>query len=87
MEVCLPLAGEVKPPEGVEFKQLQGGKAVSVMMEGSQCDFPAILKGYDAAYDWIRANGYKESGAPLEVWLSKPGEQDRMEILWLFNEA
>ena len=67
--------------------ELPGGHVASVVMHGDQCEFPAILQGYDAVYDWIRVNGYEPNGAAREIWHSSPGPDARMEIAVPFATA
>ena len=85
IEICQPFNGNVTGKGGVTVKELAGGKAASVTMIGSQCDFPEILSGYDAAADWIQKNGYEMVDSPREVWHTGPGAEARMEIVWLFK--
>ena len=85
LEICLPVTGQVKGKDDVQVKELQGGDAACVMMLGAQTDFPAILGAYDAAADWINKNGYAMAEPPREVWHSAPGEEAKMEIVWLFK--
>lgn len=85
IEICLPVNGQVKVKGDVQVKQLQGGDAACVMTLGAQTDFPAILGAYDAAADWIQKNGYSMAEPPREIWHSAPGEDAKMEIVWLFK--
>jgi DNA-binding transcriptional MerR regulator len=85
IEICLPVNGQVKGTGDVQVKQLQGGDAACVMTVGAQTDFPSILGAYDAAADWIQKNGYAMAEPPREVWHSGPGEEAKMEIVWLFK--
>ena len=85
IEVCIPAEGNLQGEGDIEIKQLQGGNAACVMTVGAQTDFPAILGAYDAAADWIQKNGYQMGEPPREVWHSGPGEEPRMEIVWLFK--
>jgi DNA-binding transcriptional MerR regulator len=85
IEICLPVDGNLKAEGDVQVKQLQGGNAACVMMVGAQTDFPAILGAYDAAADWIQKNGYQMAESPREVWHNGPGENAKMEIVWLFK--
>ena len=85
LEICLPVNGQVKGKSTVQVKQLQGGDAACVMTLGAQTDFPAILGAYDAAADWINKNGYAMAEPPREIWHSGPGEEPKMEIVWLFK--
>jgi effector-binding domain-containing protein len=83
IEICLPVRGQVNGNKKVVLKQLYGGNAASVTLLGDQCEFPAILMGYDAVAEWILANGYQKYGPPREVWHSGPGPEAKMEIIWL----
>jgi len=85
IEICLPVGGEVKAKGDADVKQLQGGNAASVTMLGAQCDFPAILGGYDATADWIQKNGYQTAEPPREVWYNEQGSDAKMEVVWLFR--
>lgn len=85
IEICLPITEEVQAKGDVQVKNLEGGNAASVTMLGAQCDFPAILGAYDAAADWIQKNGYQMAEPPREVWLSAPGADAKMEVVWLFK--
>lgn len=85
LEICLPVDGQVKGAGDIQVKQLQGGDAACVMTVGPQTDFPTILGAYDTAADWIQQNGYQMAESPREVWHSGPGEDAKMEIVWLFK--
>jgi effector-binding domain-containing protein len=85
LEICLPVDVNLKAEGDVQVKQLKGGDATCVMMVGAQTDFPDILGAYDAAADWIQKNGYQMAESPREVWHSGPGEDAKMEIVWLFK--
>lgn len=91
VEVCLPvsrLPAETAALQaaGFQARTLPGGLFVVVALQGEYCDFPAILEGYDAAYDWIQGNGFEALDPPREVYLSAPGEPDHFEILWRFRQ-
>ena len=86
MEVCLPVQTALTPGGEVTSREMAGGQFASVMLRGEQCDFPAILKGYDAVIDWVRQNGYEPAEAFREIWHSEPGEEDQMEVGMLFRE-
>jgi DNA-binding transcriptional MerR regulator len=87
IEVCLPVQNTIAATGDVRARELAGGTIASVMLHGDQCEFPEILKGYDAVHDWIRQNGYEVVEAPREIWHSEPGEDAKMEVAWLFKEA
>lgn len=86
LEICLPVNGTVTAKDDVVVKQLSGGDAACVVMLGADCDFPAIVGAYDSAADWINKNGYTMAEPPREVWHSAPGQDAKMEIVWLFNK-
>jgi DNA-binding transcriptional MerR regulator len=85
IEICVPVSGQVKTQGNIVAKQLEGGNAACVTMLGKQCSFPEILGGYDAAADWIQKNGYEMAESPREVWYAPPGEDEKIEIVWLFK--
>lgn len=87
MEVCLPLQEPGAAQGEIQARRLPGGQAAFVRLSGAQCDFPAILEGYDAVWDWIQHNGYETAEPPREVYLSEPGEPELLEVAWLFREA
>jgi len=86
IEVCLPVQGAVAGAGDVVARELAGGTVAYVMLHGEQCDFPAVLGGYDSVYDWIRQNGYQPSEPPREIWYSQPGEACQFEVACLFRE-
>ena len=85
VEICLPVNEAVKAKGDVQVKQLQGGDAACAMIVGAQCDFPAILGGYDVTADWIQKNGYQTAEPPHEIWYHEQGADAKMEIAWLFK--
>ena len=85
LEICLPVNGTVKGSGKIQVKQVQGGQAACVMTVGPETDFPVILGAYDAAADWIQKNGHEMAEPPREVWHSGPGNNPKMEIVWLFK--
>ncbi|NJN55527.1 MAG: MerR family transcriptional regulator [Anaerolineae bacterium] len=85
IEVCWPVNGTLTATGDIVLKELPATKAASVTVRGEMCDFPHILKAYDAAYDWIQANGYEMAESPRELWWSAPGPEGHMEIVWPFR--
>jgi DNA-binding transcriptional MerR regulator len=85
LEICMPVNAQVKGTGEIQVKQLQGGEAACVMTVGPETDFPNILGAYDTAADWIQKNGYAMAEPPREVWHSGPGDNPKMEIVWLFK--
>jgi effector-binding domain-containing protein len=85
IEICLPVRGSITGTEKIVVKQLYGGNAASVTLQGDQCEFPSILKGYDSVTEWIKKNNYRASGSPREIWHTGPGPDAKMEIVWLIR--
>ncbi len=90
MEVCIPVRRMLAASGAITARELAGGRVASVTLRGEQCEFPAVLEGYDAGHDWITQNGYEPAEAPREIWYSAPGEDshrdNHMEVAWLFRE-
>ena len=84
IEICLPVTAKLAASGEITCHKLTGGKAAAVMLHGQQCSFPEVLKGYDAAIDWIKQNGYKPAQSPREVWLAE-GPDMQLEVVWPFK--
>jgi effector-binding domain-containing protein len=85
IEVCVPTTSALTTSGEVATRELAGGKLASVMLTGDECEFPAILKGYDLVFDWVGKHGYEAAEPPREIWHSQPGEHARMEIALPFR--
>lgn len=85
IEVCWAVTGPVTGDDEIVVRELPGGLLAVAAARGAECQFPAILGAYDAACEWIVANGYEITDSPQEVWYSGPGEDARMEICWPFR--
>lgn len=88
LEVCLPVSREIESTDRVRSTTLRAGRAAYVDSVGEAACYPAILRAYDAVYDWITANGYEIDGSPRETWRHSfplQGLPD-MEISWKFIE-
>ena len=85
IEICLPVKGKPKVEGEVSLKQLEGGSAACVTLLAAQCAFPAVLNGYDTTAEWIQKNGYEIAESPREIWHTPPGNEEKIEIAWLFK--
>ena len=85
VETCLAVEGRVEGKDSIEVKQLEGGKAVCVVLTGELCHYPELLGAYDAAADWIQKNGFETTQPPREIWYTGPGPNAKWEIVWLFK--
>lgn len=83
LEVCFPAQGTFTAGSDVAVKEIPQGRVAIVRVTGEQCRFPEIIGAYDAAHDWITANGFEPAGPPREVW-NGPDEKGMMEIAWPF---
>ena len=87
IEVCWPVKGAFTPSGEVVVRELMGGETAVVNITNDQCQFPAILGAYDAAYDWIQTHGHEIAESPREVWLSSPDEEMHMQIVWPYRQS
>ena len=85
VEICFPVQGMFTAQNEVVVKALPAQQAATITVGGDACRFPAILAAYDAAHDWITANGCVPDRAAREVWLG-PDENGPMMIAWPFIE-
>jgi DNA-binding transcriptional MerR regulator len=86
IEVCVPTQTLATPAGAIAARTLAGGQAAAVMLYDQYCEFPTILEGYDAVFDWVRQNGYEMAEAPREIWHGTCGDSEQMEVVLLFNE-
>jgi DNA gyrase inhibitor GyrI/8-oxo-dGTP pyrophosphatase MutT (NUDIX family) len=75
-ELCVPVAPDVQGSGEVQVKEIAGFEAATIVYQGDANITPA----YNEVYDWLRAQGYRDAGAPIEVYLSMPGEELRAEV-------
>lgn len=75
-ELCVPVAPEVQGSDEVQVKEIPGFDAAAIVYQGEA----NITRAYNEVYDWLRAQGYRDAGAPIEVYLSMPGEELRAEV-------
>lgn len=86
IEVCLPVGAPATATDDVAVRELPGGTVAYVMLQGEHCEFPRILEGYDAVYDWIRQNGYETLEPPRELWYNQNTADEQIEVAWLFRD-
>lgn len=75
-ELCVPVAPEAQSSGEVQVKEITGFDAAAIVYQGDA----NITRAYNEVYDWLRAQGYRDAGSPIEVYLSKPGEELRAEV-------
>lgn len=76
-DLCVPVADNVQSSGDVRIKNVGGFEAATIFYQGDA----NIMRAYNQVYDWLHAQGYRDSGAPIEVYLNQPGEEIRAEIV------
>ena len=75
-DLCAPVASDVEGSGEVSVKEIGAVKVATIMYQGDENIGPA----YNEVYDWLRAQGYRDSGAPMETYFTQPPEEIRAEI-------
>lgn len=75
-DLCVPVAGDVQGSGEVGVKEIGGFQVATIIYQGEQ----NIERAYNEVYDWLRAQGYRGTGAPVETFLSQLGEELRAEV-------
>ncbi len=75
-ELSVPVAPEAQGSGEVQVKDIAAFDAATIVYQGDA----NITRAYNEVYDWLRAQGYRDAGSPIEVYLSQPGEELRAEI-------
>lgn len=75
-ELCVPVAPGVQGSGEVQVKEIAGFDAAAIVYQGDA----NITRAYNEVYDWLRTQGYRDAGSPIEVYLSMPGEELRAEV-------
>ena len=84
IEICLPAEGAFTAEGDIRIRELPGGPAAVVEARDEYTSFPKILQAYDAAHDWIAANGFQPAESPREVWLGADSSGP-FEIVWRYE--
>jgi DNA gyrase inhibitor GyrI len=74
--LCVPVADGVQGSGDVQIKNIGDLQVATIVYQGDA----NIMSAYNEIYDWLRAQGYRDAGAPMETYLSKLGEELRAEI-------
>jgi AraC family transcriptional regulator len=75
-DLCVPVADGVQGSGDVQIKNIGDLQVATIVYQGDA----NIMSAYNEIYDWLRAQGYRDAGAPMETYLSKLGEELRAEI-------
>ena len=71
IEVGAPCRPVPEPGEGLHAGRLEGGRAAVVLHRGR---YDRIGPLYGQLFAWVARHGYRQAGAPREVYLNGPGE-------------
>src|SRR5690625_384323 len=90
VEVCIPVAGQVDPSDGMTVRVEPAHKQAFARVTKGQVAFPAILEAYEAVEKYLRQNGKRSVGAPREVYFaewSKAGDDEYVaDIAFPFSD-
>ena len=75
-ELCVPVGDNVQPSGAVQIKDIGDVQVATIVYQGAD----NIMTAYNELYDWLHAQGYRDVGAPMETYLSMPGEELRAEV-------
>ena len=75
-ELCVPVGDFVQASGLVQIKDIGDVQVATIVYQGAQ----NIMTAYNELYDWLHAQGYRDDGAPMETYLSMPGEALRAEV-------
>jgi effector-binding domain-containing protein len=69
LEVCAPVATAVSPTPEFKYREMPGGRVVSLLHVGP---YETLGEAYDALQDFIRSQDLITEGPPREFYLSPP---------------
>lgn len=75
-DLCAPVAAGVVGSGDVQTKDIGDMEVATIVYQGEQ----NMGQAYGELYDWLHAQGYRDSGAPIETYLSKLGEELRAQV-------
>ncbi len=75
-DFCVPVPRDVVGSGDVQTKEIGGVDVATIIYQGHQ----NIDRAYQEVYDWLHDQGYHESGAPIETYLSQLGEELRAQV-------
>ncbi|HEX7587070.1 MAG TPA: GyrI-like domain-containing protein [Anaerolineae bacterium] len=75
-DLCVPVGDFVQASGLVQIKDIGDVQVATMVYQGAQ----NIMTAYNELYDWLHAQGYRDAGAPMETYQSRPGEELRAEV-------
>ncbi len=81
LEVCEPIAGDLRPTERIQVRNLEAAEQMAYVVHHGP--FTTIGEAYDALMKWVSENGYRIIGPAREVYLraAEKGRQDDPETV------
>jgi DNA-binding transcriptional MerR regulator len=73
---------EVGVPRANGEAELAAGEVAWTLAEEGNARFPEILGAYDAIARWAKEHDRAFAGSPREIYLSRPDEPNRWEVVW-----
>ena len=78
-DIAISFKGKAKAAPGIKIKQLPAMKVAALSHKGPGSEFS---NSYSKLHSFIAEKGYKESGAPIEVYSKKPEVVGGVTILY-----
>ena len=86
VEVCLPFAGDLAAPAGMNIRVEPAHQEAFTTITMEQCTYPTIMEAYDAVHGFIKKEGLEPTGSPREVYFvehTKVGPNDPFcDVAW-----
>lgn len=76
VDTCVPVDPIVKASGSIRIKTIGGGEVATIVYQGRH----SRDQGYTDVYRWLKVQGYRDIGAPIETFQSQLGEELRAEI-------
>jgi effector-binding domain-containing protein len=84
-EIGVPVAADVKATAPLEVRDFPAGPAATLAYQGPP---EALSQAWPQVIQWIVANGYRPTGAPMMLFLGEPGPDGmRVELRLAVEKA
>ncbi len=74
VEVYVPFSGPLEPQGETHVRLEPAHREAFTTITLEQCEFPGILKAYDAVHGWTEAEGVERTAAPREVYFASAAQ-------------
>ncbi|WP_420323399.1 MerR family transcriptional regulator [Kribbella antibiotica] len=68
IEVCVPFEGMVDPAGAIAIRVEPAHREAYCTITMADCAYPHIMRAYEVVFDWARAAGLPDAGAPREIY-------------------